>query len=433
MKKLVNMIASNTKAEIMMLLHSMSQFNDITPTIKSFFVKRLTLLKYKASEVVLKQGEPVNKIFFVKRGSFKYSHFRKKEEQVDFNLDYFIKYQEMSGERFSNNRKYEIQGSYSYIEDNRYLIASRGEMICDIEWLLSKKTSMFNITALEPNSELLSTSFEDFEKFIVKIKSKITKLITTKIRVLNDRANDIHASKKHLTITRKKRYQADIIKQFNVAKEYNEKKRNCKSSEPKKRKVTSKDALFYFSDEEERNKNFKKVNLKETKTGLNRVQKSNLLYKAIINSKKSKIISDETIQKLLVSVGNSRNLTKSFLTSDVKPSKMKFTSSLKKRCSSSAFTSVRDKDRKTLTVKRNYDDAVPLFRTTNLGLTLNFSSPLIRESGGRGDTKKKTVMVPMNKKIFLDKKKIDQLIDQKYTLLRSFSNDTLFIQKKQKK
>ena len=193
----------NQQRDIKDLLLKMTQFSSInSDKLRHSFMESLHLYVYQKGERVLLQGEGIsNTIYIIKRGTFSLTHVSKYIKDVYFTLDYVKNYQEeqKDSDRFISFRNYELKGNFSYLDNEKICLLGRGEIIGDIEWMMKKDVSLFNIISNENNSEILTCDRESFENFTKKIPQKTNRIIEAKIHNFLNRIKQLIEEKKMCT------------------------------------------------------------------------------------------------------------------------------------------------------------------------------------------------------------------------------------------
>ena len=193
----------NQQRDIKDLLLKMTQFSSInSDKLRHSFMESLHLYVYQKGERVLLQNENINNtIYIIKRGTFSLTHVSKYIKDVYFTLDYFKNYQEeqKDSDRFISFRNYELKGNFSYLDNEKICLLGRGEIIGDIEWMMKKDVSLFNIISNENNSEILTCDRESFENFTKKIPQKTNRIIEAKIHNFLNRIKQLIEEKKMCT------------------------------------------------------------------------------------------------------------------------------------------------------------------------------------------------------------------------------------------
>jgi len=78
-----------------------------------FFEKLLKLFQTKSfihGDIILKQGEPIDYFYIIRRGKFSVEYTHKNKVFIDFGIGYF---KDINDERFTSNRNSEIKGSFN--------------------------------------------------------------------------------------------------------------------------------------------------------------------------------------------------------------------------------------------------------------------------------------------------------------------------------
>ena len=146
-------------------------------TLKLSLIRKMVVSNFFINEYVIKQNEYIDSFYFIKNGSFEINYNRITESNVGINIEYFIEYQNIIKDHFSNNRKYEIDGKLKTNDKNKIFISQKGELFGDIEWYLNTNKSLFNVVCIEAKGEIAIVSRIDVENilrnFIYNIKSEV--------------------------------------------------------------------------------------------------------------------------------------------------------------------------------------------------------------------------------------------------------------------
>ena len=105
------------------------------------FIKKV----YKKNEYIIKQGEEIDDIYLIIKGSFVLTLNHYREYNVEQDIDTFIKYQNITQEPFNIDRNYEIKGKINKNEEIELFIYQKKNFLGDIEIVSNKKNSLFKI------------------------------------------------------------------------------------------------------------------------------------------------------------------------------------------------------------------------------------------------------------------------------------------------
>ena len=158
------------------------------------FIKKV----YKKNEYIIKQGEEINDIYLIIKGSFVLTLNHCREYNVEQDIDTFIKYQNITEEPFNTDRNYEIKGKINKNEEIELFIYQRKNFFGDIETVSNKKNSLFNIKSNEDNSVLCVMEREKWCSIIKKILDKFGKIVENKLDIIKERINVILTKKQKL-------------------------------------------------------------------------------------------------------------------------------------------------------------------------------------------------------------------------------------------
>lgn len=158
------------------------------------FIKKV----YKKNEYIIKQGEEINNIYLIIKGSFMLTLNHCREYNVEQDIDTFIKYQNITEEPFNIDRNYEIKGKLNNTEEIELFIYTKQNFLGDIEIVSNKKISLFNIKSNEDNSILCLMEREKWCSIIKKIMGKFGKTVGNKLYIIHERIKEILTNKQKL-------------------------------------------------------------------------------------------------------------------------------------------------------------------------------------------------------------------------------------------
>ena len=200
---------------------------------------------YKKSEYVIKQGDPINDIYLILKGSFAITLNHYIEYDVEPDIDTFMKYQNITDEPFNTDRNYEIKGKINKIEEIELFIYQKKYFFGDIEISSNKKNSLFNIKANEDNSIVCTMGRKKWCGIIRKIREKFNKYTSNKVDIIQERIKDILLKKKKLKFNKlalsqdKIYYQLVVNNNYNICKEKFNNINNNNDYFNKKNKITT--------------------------------------------------------------------------------------------------------------------------------------------------------------------------------------------------
>ena len=175
---------------------------------------------YKKSDVILKQGEPINNLYIIKSGSFIFTINHESISQVSQDINSFIRYQSITEEPFMEKRKYELTGKIKNNEQIPIFIYQKKKLFGDIEIISGKNTSLFNIYANEDNSTLYIIDRIKWVKLTKRIRVIFTKLTLKKIEMIYDRILEVLKGKDCLNIDKMRLYKQKIFEQIEINNNY---------------------------------------------------------------------------------------------------------------------------------------------------------------------------------------------------------------------
>ena len=175
---------------------------------------------YKKSDVILRQGEPINNLYIIKSGSFIFTINHESISQVSQDINSFIRYQSITEEPFMEKRKYELTGKIKNNEQIPIFIYQKKKLFGDIEIISGKNTSLFNIYANEDNSTLYIIDRIKWVKLTKRIRVIFTKLTLKKIEMIYDRILEVLKGKDCLNIDKMRLYKQKIFEQIEINNNY---------------------------------------------------------------------------------------------------------------------------------------------------------------------------------------------------------------------
>ena len=180
-----------------------------------------TKKNYKKNEYVIMQGDPINDIYLILKGSFIITLNHYIEYNVEPDINTFIQYQNITMEPFNTDRNYEIKGKIKKKEEIELFIYQRKFFFGDIEISSNKQNSLFNIKANEDNSIICTMERKKWCGIIYKIREKFNKITSNKIDIIQERIKEILLKKKKLKFDKLKLNKNKIYYQLVVNNNYN--------------------------------------------------------------------------------------------------------------------------------------------------------------------------------------------------------------------
>ena len=289
--------------------------------------------KYKKSEMVLRQGEPISNIYIIKTGSFKVSINHSSSVNISQDINSFIKYQNITNEPFLEERKYELEGKLNDHQQLPLFIYQRYQFFGDVELVTGKKVSSFTIQANEDNSSLCFMDRQEWVKLTKRIRIPFTKAAIDKLNRIQNRILDILERKNKNNIDKIKlckdkiNYQIEIndnydsyVKKINKKEEKLEKEKEKEIKKLKDKKIYMK---LYPKEKElqqfQSNKNnilniFKYPNILKDETKIYLKKNFNMdkreIRKVKINQSKSFLNIEPHINKSNIS--SNENISKNY-------------------------------------------------------------------------------------------------------------------------
>ena len=213
-----NIIKSNEN--IFDLLMEIPIMKELPFTIIKLLNNEFIKKEYKKNEYIIKQGEEINDIYLIIKGSFVLTLNHCREYKVEQDIDTFIKYQNITEEPFNTDRNYEIKGKINKNEEIELFIYQKKNFFGDIEIVSNKKNSLFNIKSIEDNSVLCIMEREKWCSIIKKIMDKFSKIVENKLDIIQERINEILTKKQKLKYDKLKLSHERIYNQILVNNNY---------------------------------------------------------------------------------------------------------------------------------------------------------------------------------------------------------------------
>ena len=240
---------------------------------------------YKKNEYIIKQGEQINNIYLIIKGSFILTLNHCREYNVEQDIDTFIKYQNITEEPFNTDRNYEIKGKINKNEEIELFIYTKKNFLGDIEIVSNQKNNLFNTKSNEDNSVLCVMEREKWCSIIKKILDKFGKIVENKLDIIQERINGILTKKQKLKYDKLKLSHERIYYQIVVNNNYDicSDKLNNINKETKNNMINRSSKIYrkkYF---------FKKnVSLIKSKRNKEKISKIKEKSKSVLNLSKCK-------------------------------------------------------------------------------------------------------------------------------------------------
>ena len=207
--------------KVLDLLIEIPLIKELTFTVIKQISHEFSKKYYKKNEYVIKQGEPINDIYLILKGSFVLSLNHYINYEVEPDIDTFIKYQNITGEPFSTDRNYEIKGKIKRTEEIELFIYQKKYFFGDIEIASNKKNSLFNLKANEDNSIVCTMERRKWLGVIEIIREKFNRNSLNKLDMIQNRVKEILLKKKKLRFNKLKLSQDKIYYQLVVNNNFN--------------------------------------------------------------------------------------------------------------------------------------------------------------------------------------------------------------------
>ena len=183
--------------DLLMLTESIDIVRKLPSTLKLSLIRKMVISNFFFNDYVIKQNEPIDSFYIVKNGSFEVNYNRITESQLGINLEYFIEYQNVIKERFSTNRKYEIDGKLKTKDKNKIFLFGKGEIFGDIEWYLNINKSLFNVICNESTGEIVTISRTDIENILNKFIDNFKNQVKIKLNYFKNLLENIKKNRKN--------------------------------------------------------------------------------------------------------------------------------------------------------------------------------------------------------------------------------------------
>lgn len=207
--------------KVLDLLIEIPLIKELTFTVIKQISHEFTKKYYKKNEYVIRQGEPINDIYIILKGSFILSLNHNISYDVEPDIDTFIKYQNITGEPFNIDRNYEITGKIKRMEEIELFIYQKRYFFGDVEISSNKKNSLFNIKANEDNSIVCTMERRKWLGVIRIIREKFNRNALNKLDIIQNRIKEILLKKRKLRFNKLKLSQDKIYYQLVVNNNFN--------------------------------------------------------------------------------------------------------------------------------------------------------------------------------------------------------------------
>ena len=206
--------------KVLDLLIEIPLIKELSFTVIKQISHEFTKKYFKKNEYVIKQGEPINDIYLILKGSFVLTLNHYISYDVEPDIDTFIKYQNITNEPFNTDRNYEITGKIKKKEEIELFIYQKKYFFGDIEITSNKKNSLFNIKANEDNSIVCTMERKKWLGVIRKVREKFNRNTLNKLDMIQNRIKEILLKKKNLKFDKLKLNQDKIYYQLVVNNNY---------------------------------------------------------------------------------------------------------------------------------------------------------------------------------------------------------------------
>lgn len=451
MKKYIKNLSDNQKSEIILFLTSLFQLSELTTSFKLTVSKYFTLKTCSIKDVITEQNKPFTHIYIVKKGAFSLTYLNLKNTPIDFSIEHFIQFQEFSKESFSLNRQYELDGKLKYTLPEKLFTCLPGEFIGDIEWYTKAKNYLFQVTCIHEKSEVLMIDVNLFKEHIqYRIGRDFKDLIVKKMDTINARLNGIRHVEKQCKMNKLGSYENSMKKNLDNLVNYECRARalsdKVKPLQPfnlQQNKSCShllNKVRGYFESIDYNNEQHsleQKIITSTNQVKLNKKIINNSCIKSFMSRVQSSKVNNKVENMMIIKILDDNctgNVVKSFWTGDIKKRHLKLTknqSAPELLVSAGNLVSQTSKHETISDSSSMYNDKL-YYNNENTGkLCLNFNARFINNVPikYKSHNQKFNRSIPLDKKIFLSKKRVCALLKGRYTFMRNHSTD-MMIRKK---
>jgi len=427
--------------QLKIFLNSIEYFKKLKSKQLNFLLNNFEVKTYNFNDIIFKQNSEISKLYLIKKGQFILIYNSTKNKKINFDIEHFIKYQNYSNEHFNNQRKYELTGKYVIKNREKILMLTKGEFFGEIEMYLKCDKSFFDVVCNENNSEIISIDRNEFEKVMYYILPQMKIKILEKISIIKNRMNDINNNRNNNNfIIKKNKSYFDVLKKqidltFNVDNsiilqkkikdginkngrkfqinnllhknktEINIFSNNKNLIDENSNKIKKKKFNLYNYYLNKDKKYFKGVKLNKIKINLTKIQKINNLNNSLSNKiEKSKSLNNIITDK------SKRNKKNNFFKNENK-NNIFFSKSKNNSTPSLNLTLYSNYIAQNLNLQKKDNYYKKLFNRNNHILN-NYN---INESY-------KNIENPLDKRLFLNQNKFNNLLIEKYNFMRNISN-----------
>ena len=212
---------SDKKIGIFDLLLQIPVFDNLSQHLIHLLNNKFITKTFHCNEYIIKQNEPINKIYIVRSGSFTLYLNHNKNYIVNNGIETFIRYQNITKEPFNSFRSHEIKGVIEKKELIPLIILQQSQIFGDIELLMNSDKSIFSLKANEENASLCIINRNYFYE-VVKQKLEIfSEFVKNKIDMLNIRLKEILLKERKLNVDEFKLKKSKIFFQVEVNHAFN--------------------------------------------------------------------------------------------------------------------------------------------------------------------------------------------------------------------
>lgn len=126
--------------------------------------------EYSGGDFIIKQGDPIDSLFIVRRGLFQVFYKKKDKIETEFDINYFSNLNRK--DRFTDRRAHEIKGYISTSDDLKLLVLGPGDIFGDVEMLKKSDKSLFTIICNQKGSVLYQAK-KDVSKLLNNIRDSL--------------------------------------------------------------------------------------------------------------------------------------------------------------------------------------------------------------------------------------------------------------------
>ena len=424
--------------QLKIFLNSIEYFKELKFKHLNFLLNNFEIKTYNFNDIICNQNSEISKLYLIKRGQFILIYNNIKNKKINFDIEHFIKYQNISNEHFNNQRKYEITGNYTIKNREKILFLTKGEFFGEIEMYLKCNKSFFDVVCKENNSEIISIDRNDFEKIMCNILPQMKIKILEKISIIKERMKNIKNNNNNNFIIKKNKSYFNVLKKqidltFNVDNSIilQNKNKHCINKNEGKININN---LLHKNKTEKNILNNKKI----IDDNSNKIKKKKLNIYNFFLDKNKKYFKEVKFNKIKINL-TKNNKTNSFINSKkIEKSKSLNDIILNKSKRNKTNNFFKEQNKSNIYFYKSKNNSTP---SLNLTLYSNFIANDFnyQKKNNNNYYKKlfhrkynlnnyninecfKNIENPLDKRLFLNQNRFNNLLFEKYNFMRKISN-----------